>query len=152
MAGAAARCVIPEHPVDIEQLAERLTQDRNKTPSRYGGVLVSEGPRLTSHEGMSFESEETDMFGHKKLGGIGDQVGAALKESSPKYNNGRRIDVVNQRLGYLVRSGDPDALDSIVPMAFGNLALDLVAREEYGRPVRIHRGLFDTVPFSRVTP
>src|SRR6266550_6957611 len=124
MAGAADRCVIPEHPVDIEQLAELLTQDRNKNPSRYAVVLVSEGARLTSHEGMSFESEETDMFGHKKLGGIGDQVGAALKESSPKYNNGRRIDVVNQRLGYLVRSGDPDALDSIVPMAFGNLALD----------------------------
>ncbi len=151
MAGAADRCVIPEHPVDIEQLAELLTQDRNKNPSRYAVVLVSEGARLTSHEGMSFESEETDMFGHKKLGGIGDQVGAALKESSPKYNNGRRIDVVNQRLGYLVRSGDPDALDSIVPMAFGNLALDLVAREEYGRLVSIHRGFYDSVPISSVT-
>src|SRR5216110_3103753 len=151
MAGAADRCVIPEHPVDIEQLAELLTQDRNKNPSRYAVVLVSEGARLTSHEGMSFESEETDMFGHKKLGGIGDQVGAALKESSPKYNNGRRIDVVNQRLGYLVRSGDPDALDSIVPMAFGNLALDLVARKEYGRLVSIHRGFYDSVSIASVT-
>ncbi|PYP59676.1 MAG: phosphofructokinase, partial [Gemmatimonadetes bacterium] len=151
MAGAADRCVIPEHPVDIEQLAELLTQDRNRNPSRYAVVLVSEGARLTSHEGMSFESEETDMFGHKKLGGIGDQVGAALKESSPKYNNGRRIDVVNQRLGYLVRSGDPDALDSIVPMAFGNLALDLVARKEYGRLVSIHRGFYDSVSIASVT-
>ena len=151
MAGAADRCVIPEHPVDIEQLAELLTQDRNRNPSRYAVVLVSEGARLTSHEGMSFESEETDMFGHKKLGGIGDQVGAALKESSSKYNNGRRIDVVNQRLGYLVRSGDPDALDSIVPMAFGNLALDLVARKEYGRLVSIHRGFYDSVSIASVT-
>jgi len=151
MAGAADRCVIPEHPVDVEQLAELLTQDRNKNPSRYAVVLVSEGARLASQEGMSFESEETDMFGHKKLGGIGEQVGAALKESSPKYNNGRRIDVVNQRLGYLVRSGDPDALDSIVPMAFGNLALDLVARKEYGRLVSIHRGFYDSVPITSVT-
>src|SRR5438105_15393403 len=94
MAGAADRCVIPEHPVDIEQLAELLTQDRNRNPSRYAVVLVSEGARLTSHEGMSFESEETDMFGHKKLRGIGDQVRAALKESSPKYHNWRRIRVV----------------------------------------------------------
>ena len=78
---------------------------------------------------MSFEGEETDMFGHRKLGGIGDKIAAALKEYSPKYNNGRRIDVVNQRLGYLVRSGDPDALDSIVPMAFGNLALDLILKK-----------------------
>jgi ATP-dependent phosphofructokinase / diphosphate-dependent phosphofructokinase len=151
MAGAADRCVIPEHPVDMEHLAELLTADRNKHPSRYAVVLVSEGAKLTSHEGMSFEGEETDMFGHKKLGGIGDKVAAALKEYSPKYNNGRRIDVVNQRLGYLVRSGDPDALDSIVPMAFGNLALDLILRKRYGRLVSIHRGFYDTVPIQSVT-
>src|SRR3989454_2972648 len=130
MAGAADRCVIPEYPVELEHLAELLVQDRIKNPSRYSVVLISEGARLTSHEGMSFEGEETDMFGHRKLGGIGDQIGAALKESSAKYNKGRRVDVVNQRLGYLVRSGDPDALDSIVPMAFGNLALDLVRKRE----------------------
>src|SRR5438067_7115809 len=151
MAGAADRCVIPEHPADVERLAELLTQDRNKNPSRYAVVLVSEGVRLTTHDGMTYEGEETDMFGHRKLGGIGDQVGVALRDASPKYNNGRRIDVVNQRLGYLVRSGDPDALDSIVPMAFGNLALDLVARKEYGRLVSIHRGFYDTVPISSVT-
>ena len=151
MAGAADRCVIPEYPVEVEHLAELLTQDRNKNPSRYSVVLVSEGARLTSHEGMSFEGEETDMFGHRKLGGIGDRIGAALKDASAKYNNGRRIDVVNQRLGYLVRSGDPDALDSIVPMAFGNLALDLVVRKQYGRLVSIHRGFYDSVPLANVT-
>src|SRR5207244_9914312 len=112
MAGAADRCVIPEHPVDVERLAELLTLDRNRNPSRYAVVLVSEGARLTSHDDMSFESEEADMFGHRKLGGIGDRIGAALKESSPRYNQGRRLDVVNQRLGYLVRSGYPDALAS----------------------------------------
>jgi 6-phosphofructokinase 1 len=151
MAGAADRCVIPEHPVDVARLAELLTADRNRNPSRYAVVLVSEGARLSSHGDMSFESEETDMYGHRKLGGIGDQIGAALKEASPTYNQGRRIDVVNQRLGYLVRSGDPDALDSIVPMAFGNLALDLIRKKEYGRLVSIHRGFYDSVPLTRVT-
>src|SRR5436309_536116 len=151
MAGAADRCVIPEHPVDVERLAELLTLDRNRNPSRYAVVLVSEGARLTSQDGMSFESEEADMFGHRKLGGIGDRIGAALKELSPRYNQGRRIDVVNQRLGYLVRSGDPDALDSIVPMAFGNLALNLIVRKEYGRLVSIHRGFYDSVPLASVT-
>jgi 6-phosphofructokinase 1 len=151
MAGAADRCVIPEYAVDVEQLVELLTYDRNRHPSRYSVVLVSEGARLTTHEGMSFEGEDIDMFGHRKLGGIGDKVAAALKEYSPKYNNGRRIDVVNQRLGYLVRSGDPYALDSIVPMAFGNLALDLILRKEYGRLVSIHRGFYDSVPITSVT-
>jgi ATP-dependent phosphofructokinase / diphosphate-dependent phosphofructokinase len=151
MAGAADRCVIPEHAVDVEHLAELLTYDRNRHPSRYSVVLVSEGAKLAAHQGMSFEGDETDMFGHRKLGGIGDKVAAALKEYSPRYNNGRRIDVVNQRLGYLVRSGDPDALDSIVPMAFGNLALDLILRKTYGRLVSIHRGFYDSVPIQSVT-
>src|SRR3954462_14840514 len=151
MAGASDRCVIPEYPVEVEHLAELLTHDRNKNPSRYSVVLISEGARLTSHEGMSFEGEETDMFGHRKLGGIGDRIGAALKDASAKHNKGRRVDVVNQRLGYLVRSGDPDALDSIVPMAFGNLALDLVVRKQYGRLVSIHRGFYDSVPLASVT-
>ena len=151
MAGAADRCVIPEHAVDVEQLTELMTYDHNRNPSKYSVVLVSEGAKLTSQQGMSFEGEETDMFGHRKLGGIGDKVASALKEYSPRFNNGRRIDVVNQRLGYLVRSGDPDALDSIVPMAFGNLALDLILKKQYGRLVSIHKGFYDSVSIESVT-
>ena len=64
---------------------------------------------------MVFEAETKDAFGHKKLGGIGDLVSERLKELSPKYNGGKTIDVINQKLGYLVRCGDPDAIDSIVP-------------------------------------
>jgi 6-phosphofructokinase 1 len=151
MAGAADRCVIPEHAVDVTHLTELLTRDRSRHPSRYSVVLVSEGARLTTHDGLSFEGAETDMFGHRKLGGVGDKVASALKEYSSRYNNGRRVDVVNQRLGYLVRSGDPDALDSIVPMAFGNLALQLILKKEYGRLVSIHRGFYDSVPIQTVT-
>ena len=151
MAGAADRCVIPEYSPDVEQLTELMTYDHNRHPSRYSVVLVSEGARLSSHEGMSFEGDDTDMFGHRKLGGIGDKIAAAFREYSPKFNRGRRIDVVNQRLGYLVRSGDPDALDSIVPMAFGNLALDLILKKQYGRLVSIHRGFYDSVAITSVT-
>ncbi len=151
MAGAADRCLIPEHPFDIERLTELLTADRNRHPSRYAVVLVSEGARMLHEEDMSFEGAETDQYGHRKLGGIGDKVAAVLKERSAQYNHGKRINVVNQRLGYLVRSGDPDALDSIVPMAFGNLALDLVLARSFGRLVSIHNGRYDTVPLSMVT-
>ena len=99
---------------------------------------------------MSFEGADTDMFGHRKLGGIGDKVSVKLKELSAKYNNGRRIDCINQRHSYLVRSGDPDALDSIVPMAFGNLALDLVLKKQFGRLVSVRNGFYDNVPLEMV--
>lgn len=151
MAGAADRCVIPESPFDIERLTELMMHDRNRNPSRYSVVLASEGARLQLQDEMSFEGTETDAYGHRKLGGIGDKISAALKELSPKYNQGRRVNVVSQRLGYMVRSGDPDALDSIVPMAFGNLALDLVLRHVTGRLVAVRNGIYDNLPLEVVT-
>jgi 6-phosphofructokinase 1 len=151
MAGAANRCVIPEHPFDIEHLCELLTRDRDKNPSNYSVVLVSEGATFTGESEMVYSDHEKDMFGHKKLGGVGDRVARALREVSPKYNNGRRINVINQRLGYLVRSGDPDALDSVVPMAFGNLAMDLILDGVSGRLVNVRNGRYDNVPIDVVT-
>jgi 6-phosphofructokinase 1 len=151
MAGAADRCVIPERPFRLEQLCELLMYDRARNPSKYAVALVSEGARMVEDEGMSFEGDEQDQYGHKKLGGIGDRVAARLKECSPKFNNGRRVNVVNQRLGYLVRCGDPDALDSIVPMAFGNLALDLVLSNRTGRLVSLRNGVYDSVPIDVIT-
>ncbi len=148
MAGAADRCVIPEHPFDLDHLTDLMVYDRKRNPSNYSVVLVSEGAKIVGEEKMSFLSDEADQFGHKKLGGIGEKVAAALKELSPKYNNGRRINVVNQRLGYMVRSGDPDALDSIVPMAYGTLALELLMKGVSGRLVCVREGVFDNVPIE----
>jgi ATP-dependent phosphofructokinase / diphosphate-dependent phosphofructokinase len=149
MAGAADRCLIPEYPFDIDQLTELLIYDRNRHPSNYSVVLVSEGATIQGGA-MSFEGDEADMFGHRKLGGIGDQVSAELKRRSAQFNKGHRVNVVNQRLGYLVRSGDPDAMDSIVPMAFGNLALDLVLAGKSGRLVSVRNGSYDNVPIDVV--
>jgi 6-phosphofructokinase 1 len=150
MAGAADRCVIPEHPFDVQRLTELLVKDRNRNPSRYSVVLVSEGATMTHQDDMTFESHEADQFGHKKLGGFGDQVSELIKRNSTKYNNGKQINVVNQRLGYLVRSGDPDALDSIVPMAFGNLALDLILEGRSGLLVAVRNGVYSPVPIELV--
>jgi len=143
--------VIPEFPFDMERLTELLSYDRSRHPSRYSVVLVSEGAKPQGQEEMLFEAGEKDQYGHRKLGGIGDLVSARLKELSPKFNQGRRVNVVNQRLGYLVRSGDPDAVDSIVPMAFGNLALDLILGGTSGRLVSLRNGVYDSVPIEVVT-
>jgi 6-phosphofructokinase 1 len=149
MAGAANRCVIPEHPFDIELLTELLSRDRYRNPSKYAIVLVSEGARFGGD--MVFSDLSRDAFGHAKLGGIGELVSAQLQELSPKYNQGRTVNVINQKLGYLVRGGDPDAIDSIVPMAYGNLALDLILKGVHGRLVVLRNGRYDNVPVDVVT-
>jgi ATP-dependent phosphofructokinase / diphosphate-dependent phosphofructokinase len=149
MAGAADRCVIPEHPFDIDHLTELMVYDRKRNPSNYSVVLVSEGATFSNGE-MQFESEETDQYGHRKLGGIGDRVSDQLKRLSSKHDDGRKVNVINQRLGYLVRCGDPDAMDSIVPMAYGNMAFDLILQGVSGRLVCVRNGVYDNVPVDVV--
>ena len=100
---------------------------------------------------MIFADSERDAYGHAKLGGIGDIVSVELKNLSAKFNKGKSINVINQKLGYMVRGGDPDALDSIVPMAYGNLALDLILKGVHGRIVVLKNGRYDNVPIDVVT-
>ena len=150
MAGAANRCVIPEYKFDIELLTELLTYDRGKNPSKYSVVLVSEGAMFEGGE-MVFQDTAKDAYGHAKLGGIGDLVSMKLIELSPKFNKGKPINTISQKLGYMVRGGDPDAIDSIVPMAYGNLALDLVLKNIHGRLVVLKNGRYDNMPIDVVT-
>lgn len=150
MAGAANRCVIPEYRFEIDKLAKLMVEDRKKNPSNYSVVLVSEGAMFKGGE-MVFQSQEKDAYGHAKLGGVGDLVSSELTRLSPKYNNGHPINVINQKLGYLVRGGDPDAIDSIAPMAFGNLALDLILKGIHGRLVVLQNGRYDNMPIDVVT-
>ena len=150
MAGAANRCVIPEYRFKIEHLTELLVRDRFTNPSHYSVALVSEGATFEEGE-MVFEKEERDQYGHRKLGGIGDRVSAGIMEHSAKFNAGRKVNVISQRLGYLVRCGNPDAIDSIAPMAFGNLALNLILNHSHGRLVSLRNGRYDDVPLDVVT-
>ncbi|GMV33924.1 MAG: phosphofructokinase [Chloroflexi bacterium] len=150
MAGAAHRCVIPEYKFNIEHLTELLIKDRRSNPSNYSVLLISEGAMYEGGE-MVFADLTTDAYGHAKLGGIGDLVSAQIRDISPKFNRGEPVNVVNQKLGYMVRGGDPDAIDSIVPMAFGNLALDLTLKGIHGRLVVLKNGRYDNVPLDVVT-
>jgi ATP-dependent phosphofructokinase / diphosphate-dependent phosphofructokinase len=150
MAGAANRCVIPEYRFNIDRLTELLVMDRNNNPSKYSIVLVSEGAMFEGGE-MSFMDRTTDAYGHAKLGGIGDLVSANIQERTAQYNNGRRVNIINQKLGYMVRGGDPDSIDSIVPMAYGNLALDLILNRIHGRLVVLKNGRYDNLPIEVVT-
>jgi 6-phosphofructokinase len=127
-----------------------LFEDRAKNPSKYAVVLISEGAMFEGEE-MMFQNQEKDMFGHAKLGGIGDRVAEQLKHLSPHLTMAKRVNHITQKLGYMVRGGDPDAIDSIVPMAYGNLALDLILKGVHGRLVVLKNGRYDNVPIDVVT-
>ena len=51
----------------------------------------------------------------------------------------------------MARGGDPDAVDSAVPMAFGILALDLLLKGLHGRLVVLKNGRYDAFPLDVAT-
>jgi len=149
LAGAANRCVIPEWEFDPGRLARLLVADRRDNPERFAVCLVSEGAMPEGGE-MVFQGTDTDQYGHAKLGGIGEYVGAKIKELAPAHDAKSRIEVISMNLGYFVRSGSPDALDSIVSTVYGNLAVDLLLRGETGRMVSLNDGRYGSVPIDTV--
>jgi ATP-dependent phosphofructokinase / diphosphate-dependent phosphofructokinase len=151
MAGAANRCVIPEFKFNIEKLTELMVEDHNRNPSKYSVLLVSEGAVMEGAPTIALPSKESETSIHEKIGSVGDNISKKIKELSAKYNNGKSINVISQSLGYLVRGGDPDAIDSIVPMAYGNLALDLILKGIHGRLVVLRNGRYDNAPLDVVT-
>lgn len=152
MAGAANRCVIPEHRFDPDLLTRLLIEDREKNPSHYSVVLVSEGAVMSgTATDTLLRNGDKDVYGHSLHGGIGELVSDKIRDLSANYCNGKKINTIYQQLGYLVRGGDPDAIDSIVPMAYGNLALDLILKGIHGRLVVLRNGRYDNAPIDVVT-
>jgi 6-phosphofructokinase 1 len=133
------RAVISEVPFDVDRLAALLQQDKQANPSRYAMMTVSEG--ATDRGGELVLTGEPDAYGHRKLGGIGQLVGEALKERTGG-------DIIYQQLAYLMRSGSPDSLDLMVATNYAVMAADLAIAGETGRMVSLRNGSYTTVPIS----
>jgi len=133
------RCLISEVPFEAKKLARLLMEDREANPSKYAMVTVSEGAQMLG--GDIVERGEADAYGHKKLGGIGQETGEVLKDLTG-------VGIIYQQVGYLMRSGAPDALDLMVAMNYGTLAADLVTRGVSGRLVALRGGTYTHVPLT----
>ncbi|MBI1294949.1 ATP-dependent 6-phosphofructokinase [bacterium] len=136
------RAIISEVPYDPEKLAEYVLQDKRNNPSNYCMVTISEGAHMVG--GKVVEYGEADAYGHRKLGGIGEITGEALKKLTGE-------DIINQRVAYLMRSGAPDALDLMVAVNFANAAMDLIISGASGRMVALRDGTYTHIPMSTVT-
>jgi 6-phosphofructokinase len=136
------RAIISEVPFDPERLAELVMRDKKANPSNYAMVTISEGAHIIG--GKVIEYGETDAYGHRKLGGIGEITGEALKKLTGQ-------NIINQRLSYLMRSGAADALDLMVAVNFANMAMGLITSGSSGRMVALRDGTYSHIPMSTVT-
>ena len=136
------RALISEVPFDIERLARQVTADKQRNPSNYAMVVISEGASMLG--GQVVEYGQEDAYGHRKLGGIGQITGEALKQLTG-------IEIVHQQIAYLMRAGAPDSLDRMVAISYANLAVDQLLQGHSGRMVALQSGQYTTVPVDTCT-
>nr|MBN1229429.1 6-phosphofructokinase [Anaerolineae bacterium] len=135
------RAIISEVPFDPEKLANFLLADKNTNPSNYSMMTISEGARLEG--GAIIETGERDAYGHRKLGGIGQLTGEAIKDITGE-------NIIYQQIAYLMRSGAPDSLDLMVAFNFAHMAMDMVLKGQGGRMVALRGGVYTDIPISMI--
>jgi 6-phosphofructokinase 1 len=131
------RAIISEVPFDVEKLADFLMQDKRANPSHYAMMTISEGARIVDEE-MVLRNNKVDPYGHKKLGGIGAVTAYRLEKITGEKT-------LIQEVAYLMRSGEPDALDVMVAINYANTAMDLIAQGKFGRMIALRDGRYTDV-------
>ncbi len=135
------RAIISEVPFDLKKLVKFLLEDKANNPSHYAIMTISEGAMFEG--GDVIETGEADMFGHRKLGGIGLMLAEEMRKMTGQ-------DILYQQLAYLMRSGAPDSLDRMVATCYGHLAVQLINSSETGRMVVLNDGRYTSIPLETI--
>jgi len=133
------RTIIAEVPADLEVLLPLLAEDKASNPARYALCVISEGARIGGEE--PGDGDIAKPATERAEAGIGHRLGKVIQA---RLGTG----TVVQELAYLMRAGEPDAMDRMVGLAFGGLAVQLLQRGEHGRMVMLGDGNYGHVPID----
>ena len=129
IASGADEILLPEYPYDFDEICNNL-RGRYKRGKTFSIVVVSEGAKPNTNDGLILQDEDTDEFGHVRLGGIGSVLG---KEIEKRLEFETRVTV----LGHVQRGGTPTAYDRILATRFGVAAIDLIKNDDFGKMVAL---------------
>ncbi len=137
-AGGAHAVLIPEQPVTVQAVCDRILERRARGKG-YAIIVVSEGVVLgdEGHEG------ELDEFGHAQLAKVGVAERLAVRISEETGAEARAV-----VLGHVQRGGSPVAFDRVLATRYGTRAAGLVAEGGWGRMVAILGNAITDIPLS----
>ena len=135
------RTIIAEAPADLDVLLPLLAEDKASNPADYAMCVISEGARILGEEDGNGDTERSKSASLRSELGIGQRLARAIHA---RLGAG----TVVQELAYLMRAGEPDAMDRMVGLAFGGLAIQLLQRGEKGRMVNLRDGNYSHVPID----
>jgi ATP-dependent phosphofructokinase / diphosphate-dependent phosphofructokinase len=134
---SSIRCVIPEYQVNLDKLILLLMEDKRANPSNYALVVLSEG---AAWEGYALqEYGEPDAYGHRKKASVAESLADEIMQRVGE-------ETIVSDLTYDLRSGDPDFMDKLVALTFGNMAYDAMLEGKTGFMSALVEGRYDMVP------
>ena len=124
IAGGADVILIPEQPVDFDEVAETIRK-RHARGKNFSIVVVSEGCELP---GVDDAAGEKDQFGHVILSqrGVGEVLGREIEQRTGFET---RVTV----LGHVQRGGTPTPRDRVLATRYGLKAAALAQAGEFGQ-------------------
>ena len=133
------RTVIAEVPADPAILLPLLAADKKSRPSNYAMCVISEGATIAGEAAGDGDIAKSNT--KRDRVGVGQRLARLIEE---RLGQG----TVVQELAYLMRAGEPDALDRMVGFAFGGLAVQLIHSGRTGRMVTLTDGNYSHVPID----
>ncbi len=145
LAGGADVILIPERPIDIEEVAETI-RERHERGRYFSVVVVAEGAKfardLDPQQGAPVvRGGGTDEFGHVRLGGIGNVLAREI-ERLTGYETRAVV------LGHIQRGGSPSSFDRVLATRYGIGAIDMVHRGEFGFMAALRGNKIISVPMA----
>ncbi|WP_156678030.1 6-phosphofructokinase [Sphingomonas profundi] len=132
------RTVIAEVPVDLDRLLPLLARDKKSRPANYAVCVISEGAHIDAADDPADLAKPATQ---RHEPGVGHRLAFAIEARL-------RQGTVVQSLAYLMRAGEPDAMDRMVGFAFGGLAVQLIQSGRTGRMVALSAGKYSHVPIE----
>jgi ATP-dependent phosphofructokinase / diphosphate-dependent phosphofructokinase len=131
------RCVVPEYKINLNKLIRLLTEEKHANPSNYALILLSEGAQWEGYQVREYG--EADAYGHRKKASVADSLADEIKRRTGE-------ETMTSDLTYDLRSGDPDFVDKLVGLTFGNMAYDAMLDGKTGLMSAVVKGCFELVP------
>ncbi|MCV0387635.1 MAG: 6-phosphofructokinase [Nitrobacter sp.] len=131
------RCAIPEYKVDLYKLIQLLLEEKHANPSNYALIVLSEGAEWEGYKVQEYG--EPDPYGHRKKASVAEALADEIKWRAGE-------ETIVSDLTYDLRSGDPDFVDKLVALTFGNIAYDAVLEGRTGLMSALVEGRYDLVP------
>ena len=134
IAGGANVILLPEISFSLEKITEFI-KNRDAQGQHATLVVVAEGAKMPDGDLVTLDNK---CSGEVRLGGIGEQVAKRLQDLTNKETRATT-------LGHLQRGGAPTALDRILGMRFGVMAVNLAKQKAFGRMVSYQAYHVDSV-------